>query len=349
MKNSIIDSHFVDDICRIINEGQAGASKAVVSVAITTYWNIGKRIVEEEQCGAMRAQYGKRIVSELAEKLKTLYGAGYGKRNLAYYRKFYLVFPNYEILHTCVQNLSWSHIRLLIHIENEEERHWYLTETISGTWSVRTLERNIASQYYGRRLLVQRAAQSSAKTKEDARKSPENFIKNPLIADFLQFHQNSRYTETQLEQALIDNLQQFILELGKGFAFVERQKHIRTETGDFFIDLVFYNYKMKWFVLFELKTHQLTHADIGQLDMYVRMYDDLECENDDNPTIGVLLCTDTDTTVARYSVLHESEQLFAAKYMTYMPSEEELKNVIESQKRFYQEQTENVEIFNFSK
>lgn len=178
MKNSIIDSHFVDDICRIINEGQAGASKAVVSVAITTYWNIGKR-------------------------------------NLAYYRKFYLVIPNYEILHTCVQNLSWSHIRLLIHIENEEERQWYLTETISGTWSVRILERNIASQYYSRRLLVQRADQSSAKTKEDARKSPENFIKNPLIADFLQFHQNSRYTETQLEQALIDNLQQFILELGK--------------------------------------------------------------------------------------------------------------------------------------
>lgn len=172
---------------------------------------------------------------------------------------------------------------------------------------------------------------------------------NIMVEDFLQFHQNSRYTETQLEQALIDNLQQFILELGKGFAFVERQKHIRTETGDFFIDLVFYNYKMKRFVLFELKTHQLTHADIGQLDMYVRMYDDLECEDDDNPTIGVLLCTDTDTTVARYSVLHESEQLFAAKYMTYTPSEEELKNVIESQKRFYQEQTENVEIFNFSK
>lgn len=334
----IITRQFVNDIREIINNGIATASSAVANAAIFTYWNIGKRIVEEEQAGASRAQYGKRIIPALAEELKLSYGGGYGQRNLAYYRKFYLAFPNNEILHTLVQNLSWSHIRLLIHVEDEDARLWYMKESSEEMWSVRTLERNITTQYYGRRLASQREQLPLPTPTIIEQATPEAYIKNPLVAEFLGFNRYSNYSETELEQALIDNLQQFIMELGRGFAFVDRQKHIRTDLGDFYADLVFYNYRMKRFVIFELKTHALTHADVGQLDMYVRMYDDLVKGEDDNPTIGVLLCTDTDKTIAKYSVLHDSEQLFATKYMAYMPTEEELRKEIEQQKRFFLEQ-----------
>lgn len=336
-----IDRQFVDDIRGIIDRGIAAASSAVANTAIATYWNIGKRIVEEEQAGAARAQYGKKIIPALADELKLSYGGGYGKRNLAYYRKFYLAFPDTGILHTCVQNLSWSHIRLLIHVEDEEARMWYMREASEEMWSVRTLERNVTTQYYGRRLASQREHLPLPAPAVVEQSAPEAYIKNPLVAEFLGFNRNSNYTETELEQALIDNLQHFIMELGRGFAFVDRQKHIRTELGDFYADLVFYNYRMKRFVIFELKTHALSHADVGQLDMYVRIYDDLVKGEDDNPTVGVLLCTDTDKTIAKYSVLHDSEQLYAAKYMAYMPTEEELLREIEQQKRFFLEQHNN--------
>ena len=204
-------------------------------------------------------------------------------------------------------------------------------------WSVRELDRNISTQYFERRLAAQLPANASDLSHNTDR-SPLEYIKNPMVAEFMGFRRNSMYSESELEQALIDNLEKFILELGRGFAFVERQQHIVTDTSDFFIDLVFYNFRMKRFVIFELKTHRLTHQDIGQLDMYVRMYDDLMKGEDDQPTIGVLLCTDTDNTIARYSVLHESEQIFAAKYMTYMPTEEELRREIEQQKQFFLEQ-----------
>ena len=171
---------------------------------------------------------------------------------------------------------------------------------------------------------------------------PLEYIKNPTVAEFMGFRRETNYNENELEQALIDNLENFILELGRGFAFVERQKHITTSTDDFFIDLVFYNFRMKRFVIFELKTHKMRHADIGQLDMYVRMYDDLFKGEDDNPTIGVLLCTDTDSTIAKYSVLNESKQLFAAKYMTYMPTEDELRCEIERQKQFFLEHHKSI-------
>ena len=204
-------------------------------------------------------------------------------------------------------------------------------------WSVRELDRNISTQYFERRLAAQLPINADELPK-DLDKDPMEYIKNPVVAEFMGFRRDTKYSETELEQALIDNLQQFILELGRGFAFVERQQHIATDMDDFYIDLVFYNFKMKRFVIFELKTHQMTHQDIGQLDMYVRMYDDLMRSEDDQPTIGVLLCTDTDKTVARYSVLHDSNQLFAAKYMTYMPTEEELRQEIERQKQFFLEQ-----------
>lgn len=337
-KETILTTRFISDIRKIIDNGIAKASEAVANTAILTYWNIGKRIVEEEQNGQARAQYGRKIIPALAESLKNSYGGGYGKRNLAYYRKFYLAFPNPSILHTCVQNLSWSHIRILIHVEDEEARLWYMKEASAEMWGVRTLERNVTTQYYGRRLASQREHLALPVPVLIDKKSPEEYIKNPIVAEFLGFRRDSQYNETQLEQALIDNLQKFIMELGRGFAFVDRQKHIRTDLGDFYADLVFYNYRMKRFVIFELKTHTLSHADVGQLDMYVRMYDDLVKGEDDNPTIGVLLCTDTDRTIAKYSVLHGSEQLFAAKYMAYMPTEEELRREIEQQKRFFLEQ-----------
>lgn len=242
-----------------------------------------------------------------------------------------------QIVNTRVHNLNWSHIRRLLSVADAQARLWYLETADRDMWSVRTLDRNISSQYYTRRLAAQRESTATLPKVAD-QTDPMEYIKNPMVAEFMGFRKDANYNETDLEQALIDNLEKFILELGKGFAFVERQQHIVTDTDDFYIDLVFYNYRMKRFVIFELKTHKLTHQDIGQLDMYVRMYDDLIKQNDDGATIGVLLCTDTDNTIARYSVLHDSNNLYAAKYMTYMPTEEELRNEIEQQKRFFLEQ-----------
>lgn len=328
---------FVAEIRSIIDDGRRQAYNVVGQVAIATYWNVGRRIVEEEQRGEARAAYGSQLIPLLAAELQQHYGNGFGKRNLAYYRQFYLLFKDFQILHTHVQNLTWSHIRRLLSVTCKEARDWYLEVAARDHWSVSTLDRNISTMYYERRLAagLQRDAASPPRTAET---DPLEYIKSPMIAEFMGFHRDSKHSETDLEQALIDNLERFILELGRGFAFVERQQHIVTDTADFFIDLVFYNYKMKRFVLFELKTHKLTHQDIGQLDMYVRMYDDLVKGDDDQSTIGILLCTDTDKTIARYSVLHDNEQLFASKYLTFLPSEEELQREIEQQKRFFMEQ-----------
>ncbi len=334
----IISDSLIADVRNIIEEGRRHAFAAAGQVAILTYWNVGRRIVEEEQHGNARADYGKNLIPALADRLTIEFGSGYGRRNLAYYRKFYLEFSDLEILHTHVQNLNWSHIRRILSVSNPEAREWYLKTAAEDMWSVKTLDRNISTQYYERRLAAQREDIAVPTPQYDS--DPMEYIKNPMVAEFMGFHRDNRYSESQLEQALVDNLEKFILELGRGFAFVERQQHIVTDTDDFYIDLVFYNFKMKRFVIFELKTHKLTHQDIGQLDMYVRMYDDLIKGADDAPTVGVLLCTDTDSTIARYSVLHDNEQLYAAKYMTYMPTEEELRNEIEQQKRFFLEQHE---------
>ena len=242
----------------------------------------------------------------------------------------------YEFVH----NLNWTHIRRLLSVTNPNARMWYLISASKEMWSTTTLDRNISSQYFERRLAAQRENPALSQIEAVAPyndKDPLEYIKNPTVAEFMGFRRDASYSESELEQALIDNLEKFILELGRGFAFVERQQHIATDIDDFYIDLVFYNFRMKRFVIFELKTHTMRHQDIGQLDMYVRMYDDLIKQPDDNPTIGVLLCTDTDSTVAKYSVLNDSQQLFAAKYMTYMPTEEELRREIEQQKRFFLE------------
>ena len=332
--NKVIDNLFVSDVCTIIEQGKRQAYLAVGQATIATYWRIGERIVMEEQKGAARAEYGSQLIENLSVILQHEYGSGYGRRNLAYYRKFYLEFTDWEILHTHVQNLSWSHIRRLLSVSNKEARLWYLETAARDMWSFKTLDRNISTQYYERRLVNQ----SEEVLFSNENKESLEYIKNPIIAEFMGFRRDVAYSENDLEQALVDNLEKFILELGRGFAFVERQQHIVTDTADFYIDLVFYNFKIKRFVIFELKTHKITHQDIGQLDMYVRMYDDLVKGSDDNPTIGVLLCTDTDNTIVRYSVLHGNDQLFAAKYMAYMPTKEELEREIEQQKRFFLEQ-----------
>ena len=237
--------------------------------------------------------------------------------------------------HTCAK-LSWSHIRLIMRVESTQARDYYLQETAEQHWSVRTLERNINTLYYQRLLASQRkdivVEEMQQKTAE-FQQDPYEFIKNPAVLEFLNIPTHYAYNENDLEKNLINNLQQFLLELGKGFAFVARQKHIRTETQDFYIDLVFYNYILKCFVIIELKADKITHQDIGQLDMYVRMFDDLEKSETDNPTIGILLCTQTDQTIAKYSVLAENKHLFATKYMSYLPTEEELAEEIERQKQ----------------
>lgn len=290
------------------------------------------RIVEEEQQGSIRANYGEQVIAQLSKEL----GKGFSKRTLWDYKKFYLTFPNIEdCAHMCAQ-LTWSHIRLIMRVESDQARAYYLQETAQQHWSVRTLERNINTLYYQRLL----ASQMKEAVKEEMQlktaefqQDPHEFIKNPTVLEFLNIPTHYAYNENELENSLINNLQQFLLELGKGFAFVARQKHIRTETQDFFIDLVFYNYILKCFVIVELKTDKITHQDIGQLDMYVRMFDDLERSETDNPTLGILLCTKTDETIAKYSVLAENKHLFATKYLPFLPTEEELAAEIEREKQ----------------
>ena len=337
-QTDIITENFVSDIRAIIEQGQRQAYAAVGQIAVITYWNIGRRIVEEEQHGAARAQYGIKLIKTIADRLSTEFGANYSERRLRDYRQFYLSFGDLPNWHSRVPNLTWTHFRRIMAVPHPDARRWYAEEASREMWSIRTLDRNISTQYYGRLCAAKREGEQLPKTENIHVDDPKEYIKNPMVAEFLNFKRNTKYSESDLEQALIDNLEQFIMELGRGFAFVERQKHIVTETDDFYIDLVFYNYKMKRFVLFELKTHKVTHADVGQLDMYVRMFDDIIKDSSDNPTIGVLLCTETDTTIAKYSVLHNSEQLFASKYMAYMPTEEELCREIEQQKRFFMEQ-----------
>lgn len=299
---------------------------------IEGFWRIGRRIVEEEQQGSIRANYGEQVIAQLSKEL----GKGFSERTLRDYRRFYLLFPDQDNLaHMCAK-LTWSHIRLIMRIESDQARAYYLQETAQQHWSVRTLERNINTLYYQRLL----ASQMKEAVKEEMQlktaefqQDPHEFIKNPTVLEFLNIPTHYAYNENELENSLINNLQQFLLELGKGFAFVARQKHIRTETQDFFIDLVFYNYILKCFVIVELKTDKITHQDIGQLDMYVRMFDDLERSETDNPTLGILLCTKTDETIAKYSVLAENKHLFATKYLPFLPTEEELAAEIEREKQ----------------
>ena len=338
--------NLLKDLRDIIASGRAVAYASVNAAMIDTYWKIGRRIVEEEQHGSKRAEYGTGLLNELSAVLTAEFGKGYGVRNLAYYKQLYQFFPDPMILHTRVQNLTWSHVRALLRVSDETARLWYLDEASRESWSVRTLDRNISSQYYHRLLASQNKAPVVAEMKEitaPMQADKLEFIKNPVVAEFLGLAPNSDFTETKLEQSIITHLQKFLIELGKGYAFVARQQHIATDAGDYFIDLVFYNYILKCFVLIDLKTARITHQDVGQMDMYVRMYDELKRSEGDNPTIGILLCSETSEDIARYSVLHDSKQLFASKYLTYLPTKEELRKEIETQKELFRLQQEEGE------
>ena len=296
---------------------------------IETYWNIGKRIVEEEQRGKERAKYGDHVLEGLSSELTTRYGKGFSARYLRSFRKFYLILPDYEIWKSRFPNLTWTHIFYCLRADSEVATRWYLEMTSQEMWSVRTLSRNIGTQYFERHF-----RQPQLPMKEEHPDKLE-MLKSPIIAEFLGFKQDNSFSEQEFEIAVINHLQDFIMELGRGFAFVARQQLVRTDTQDYYIDLVFYNVILKCYVLVDLKAGKITHQDVGQMDMYVRMYDELKRTEGDNPTIGIVLCTETSKDMARYSVLKDNQQLFQAKYMPYLPTEEELRREIEQQKELF--------------
>lgn len=335
-----VSSDLLHDLSAIIDEARHKAYAAVNIVMVQRNWLLGKRIAEEELKGEERAEYGAKIIEELSKELTLNFGKGFTKSNLYQFTLFYKEFPS--IFHTASGKssvlLSWSHYRTLLQVDDGVARNWYLNEAAEQTWSVRTLQRNISSQYYYRLLQSQHkelVEDEMLKLTAPLQQDKLDFIKNPVIAEFLGLSSNADFTESELEASIISNLQKFLMELGKGYAFVARQQHIHTEKQDYFIDLVFYNYILKCFVLIDLKTNKITHQDVGQMDMYIRMYDELKRTEGDNPTLGIVLCADTDEDIARYSILHGNEQLFATKYSTYLPTKEQLRREIETQKQLF--------------
>lgn len=327
MKNKAIinNARFYEDIGNLLKIARSKTYYAINSVMVETYWKVGQRIVEEEQSGNNRAEYGSRLIENLSKHLSGTFGKGFSEANLKNMRRFYLTFPKLDT--QCVANLSWSNIRALIRLDNPQERDYYLKEASSQNWSFRQLERNIKSGYY-QRLLSTKSKSKEINSVLPKTTNPKDFIKDPYILEFLDLPENLEGKENILENALIDNLQKFLLELGKGFSFVARQFRISTETEHFYADLVFYNYLLKCFVIIDLKTTKLNHADIGQMDMYVRMFDELKRGEDDNPTLGIILCTDKSETIVKYSVLKDSQQIFASKYKTVLPTEDELADMV---------------------
>jgi len=329
MKSEITkhEHKFFNDVTEILKTGRNTAYRAVNTAMVVSYWQIGRRIVEEEQHGKDRAAYGEALLANLSRFLGDTFGKGFSEANLRNFRQLYLTFPTLsENATQCVANLSWSHIRLIMRLENEGERKYYLEESSSQNWSVRILMRNIQSGYYQRLVSTQQKTQTVLPSKT---LNPADFIKDPYVLEFLNVPEDLTCNESLLEKKLIGDLQKFLLELGKGFSFVARQMRVSTETPHFYIDLVFYNYLLKCFVVIDLKTAKLTHQDIGQMDMYVHMFDGLKRGEDDNPTLGILLCSDKDETVVKYSVLRENRQIFASKYQTVLPTERELAALLE--------------------
>ena len=318
-------SKIYNDIAELLNVARAKAYHTVNSIMVETYWKIGQRIVEEEQGGASRAEYGTKLIENLSKYLTDTFGKGFSEANLKNMRQFYLTYPEFDT--QCVANLSWTNIRTIIRIDDKKERDYYFKESAEQNWTSRQLERNIKSGYYHRLLSTQENSSNEEKCLLAVIDTKE-FIKDPYVLEFLDLPENIEGKESALESALISNLQKFLLELGKGFCFVARQFRISTETDHFYADLVFYNYLLKCFVVIDLKTTKLSHSDIGQMDMYVRMFDELKRGADDNPTIGIIMCTDKSETMVKYSVLQESQQIFASKYKTVLPTEEELADMI---------------------
>lgn len=312
----LAESVLFNAIKEIIIQSRLRVFRVANSALLESYWHIGKLIVEDEQQGKHRADYGKATLRKLSNQLTLEFGKGFDERNLNNMRAFYNAFPIWYAVRT---ELSWTHYRMLSRLDLEEKRAYYINEAVASNWSSRVLQRQIDTLSFERTLRSSNSEENNI----------QNLIKDPYIFEFLGINPEASTTERNLETAIIDHLQKFLLEFGKGFAFVARQQHIVTDTSDFFIDLVFYNYILKCFVIIDLKTGSLNHQDIGQIDMYLRMYDDLKKGKDDNPTIGILLCSEKDETIVKYSVLNDKNQLFASKYLLYLPKEEELKNIIE--------------------
>lgn len=321
------------NIKQIIEEARNTVYRTANFAMVQAYWHIGKLIVEEEQSGKQRAEYGKQLIKELAGRLATEYGKGFDMTNVWNMRKFYSIFPKVDALR---QELSWTHYRILMRVKKDYARQFYIEECVDCHWGTRTLERQVNSLYYERMLMSGKQGRPAVKKEAESKKEimqARDIIKDPYVLEFLDLKPNHKFYENEIEQAIIDQLQEFLLELGKGFSFVARQYRFTTESGKhFYIDLVFYNYILKCFLLIDLKAGELTHQDVGQMDMYVKYYEDKIRQENDNPTIGLILCTEKDKTVVKYSLLNESKQLFASNYKTYLPTEKQLRQEIERER-----------------
>ena len=363
------DNMLVNDLRSIVSKARSKAFAAVNYYLVERNWRIGQRIVEEEQNGASRAEYGKHVIEVASAALTKEFGKGFSETNIMNFKKFYLKFKELTISQTVSEEfkkqkqqtlsdelsshfqkgqtppaqfelrlLPWSHYERLIRVEDKKAREWYAKEAFEQGWSFRTLNRNINTLYY-ERLLMSKKKQPVVNEMQDKTKAYQQdkleYIKSPVVLEFLGLPEDTSLAESKLETAIINNLEKFLMEMGKGYALVARQQHIRTEENDYYIDLVFYNYLIKSFILVDLKVNRITYQDVGQMDMYLQMYDKMKKGPDDNPTIGIILCAETDSDVARYSTLAKNDQMFAAKYKLYLPNEEDLRREIERQKELY--------------
>ena len=327
------------EIRQVIEDARNKVYRAANQEMVKAYWHTGRLIVEEEQHGEQRAEYGKELIKHLSKRLKAEYGRGFTPTNLKYMRQFYNTF---EKSHALRGELSWTHYRLLLKVEREDARQFYLKEAIEANWSTRTLERQINSLYFERMIMSREGGRSQVKAEAERKQiamDSKDIIKDPYVLEFLDLNARPRFYEQELEQAIIDKLQEFMLELGQGFSFVSRQYRLSAGAGKhFYADLVFYNYILKCFVVMDLKVGGLTHEDIGQIDMYVRYFEGQVRQDDDNPTIGLILCTEKNKTVVKYSVLNDSKQLFASRYKTYLPSEKQLEEEIQKEREIAEQE-----------
>ena len=352
-----------NEIRSVLEEARSSAYRAVNFAMVQAYWQVGYLIVEHEQEGKERAEYGKAVLKEISMRLAGEFGKGFDVTNLRKMRQFYLMFSKRDAVSlkfgesnrdamrldsgavkkdSAVRSeLTWTHYRHLLRVANEKAREWYMNEAADQNWSTRQLDRQISVLYY-ERLLASREKESVIEEADEkmAALKPVHFIRDPYVLEFLDLKDYPGLREQKVEQAIIDNLQNFLLELGKGFSFVARQKRMRFDDKDFYVDLVFYNYYLKCFVLIDLKIGELTHQDIGQIDGYVRMYEDLFKVKEDNPTIGLILCSKKNEAIARYSVLNNSKQLFASRYKLYLPTEEELERELERERKLIEKNHE---------
>ena len=366
---------FVNDLRTIVSAARDASYRMANLMQVAQNWLIGRRIVEQEQQGKIRAEYGKHVVELASQVLTKEFGQGFSETQIRNFRKFYLTFSDLQIQQTMPAEfksrlrqirqtmpaesvtdgiampvqLSWSHYERLIRVADPDARFWYMHEAATQQWDYRTLKRNIDSQYYYRLAQTpksqrQEVIDEMCRLTADYENEKSTFVKNPMLVEFLGLKHREAFTESKLEQAILDHLEHFLMEMGKGYALVDRQMHIHTEDNDYYIDLVFYNYLLKCFVLVDLKTTKVSYEDVGQMDMYLKLFDTYKRPEGDNPTIGIILCSETNADVARFSTLATNKQMYASKYLTYMPSKEVLAREIEQQKEIFRLQNNEEEV-----